>query len=78
MLNIAPSEPPELELSHVDVFYGKAQVLFDLSIHVERGEVAAIIGANGAGKSTFLKTIVGLLPSRPGTIRFAGEPISGL
>lgn len=77
MLNIAPSEPPELELSHVDVFYGKAQVLFDLSIHVERGEVAAIIGANGAGKSTTLNLIIGKLKPSKGTVTFAGEPIAG-
>jgi branched-chain amino acid transport system ATP-binding protein len=77
MLDIATPEPPELELSHVDVFYGKAQVLFDLSIHVERGEVVAIIGANGAGKSTTLNLIIGKLKPSKGSVAFAGEQIAG-
>jgi len=77
MLQSAAPTPPELELSHVDVFYGKAQVLFDLSIHVERGEVAAIIGANGAGKSTTLNLIIGKLKPAKGSVTFAGEPIAG-
>ena len=66
---------PELELSHVDVFYGKAQVLFDLSIRVERGDVVAVIGANGAGKSTTLNLIVGRLKPTTGEVRMAGESI---
>ncbi len=74
MAELARPEPPELELSHVDVFYGKAQVLFDLSIQVERGEVVAIIGANGAGKSTTLNLIVGKLQPSKGTVSFAGKP----
>lgn len=76
MLNIVAPEPAELELSHVDVFYGKAQVLFDLSIRVERGEVAAIIGANGAGKSTTLNLIIGRLKPSGGTVSFLGQPLA--
>jgi branched-chain amino acid transport system ATP-binding protein len=68
-------DPPELELSHVDVFYGKAQVLFDLSITVPRGQVVAIIGANGAGKSTTLNLIVGRLKPTSGTVSLGGQPI---
>jgi len=69
---------PELELSHVDVFYGKAQVLFDLSIRVERGDVVAVIGANGAGKSTTLNLILGRLKPSTGEVRMAGESIHTL
>ncbi|TWB12200.1 amino acid/amide ABC transporter ATP-binding protein 2 (HAAT family) [Rhizobium sp. ERR 1071] len=68
---------PELELSNVDVFYGKAQVLFDLSICVEKGKVVSIIGANGAGKSTTLNLIVGRLKPTKGTVRFGGRITAG-
>lgn len=68
---------PELELSNVDVFYGKAQVLFDLSIRVEKGKVVSIIGANGAGKSTTLNLIVGRLRPTNGTVRFGGQETGG-
>jgi branched-chain amino acid transport system ATP-binding protein len=61
---------PLLEIKNIDVFYGDVQVIFDLSLKVEKGEVVSIIGGNGAGKSTLLKTISGLLPSAAGTIAF--------
>ena len=69
------TETPELELSHVDVYYGKAQILFDLSITVQRGQVVAVIGANGAGKSTTLNLIVGKLKPTAGEVRLAGRSI---
>ena len=64
-----------LEINNIDVFYGDVQVVFDLSLKVEKGEVVSIIGGNGAGKSTLLKTISGLLPTTAGKIVFDGAPI---
>lgn len=72
-----PVVTPELELSNVDVFYGKAQVLFDLSICVEKGKVVSIIGANGAGKSTTLNLIVGRLKPTKGKVRFGDRNTAG-
>jgi len=66
-----------LEVRALDAFYGDFQALFGLSVRVETGETVALIGANGAGKSTFLKCLVGLIESKRGEIRFAGEPIGG-
>jgi branched-chain amino acid transport system ATP-binding protein len=64
-----------LEIRNIDVFYGDVQVLWDISFEVKQGEVVALIGANGAGKSTTLKTISGLLRPRSGGILFNGTPI---
>ncbi len=64
-----------LEVRGIDVFYGDVQVIWDLSFSVSEGEVVALIGANGAGKSTTLKTISGILSPRKGTITFNGEDI---
>jgi branched-chain amino acid transport system ATP-binding protein len=59
-------------------FYGDAQVLFGIDVELHAGETVAIIGANGAGKSTFLKSITGLVKARPEALRFDGEPIGGM
>jgi branched-chain amino acid transport system ATP-binding protein len=64
-----------LEVDALDAFYGDFQALFDLTINVDAGETVALIGANGAGKTTFLKCLVGLIETKRGEIRFAGEPI---
>jgi branched-chain amino acid transport system ATP-binding protein len=66
-----------LETRDLTAFYGDFQALFGISVTVEQGETVAIIGANGAGKSTFLKTVAGLLPSTPGSVMFDGADISG-
>jgi branched-chain amino acid transport system ATP-binding protein len=67
---------PMLTVSGLKAWYGDAQILFDLSLEVGRGEVVALMGRNGAGKSTTLKTLMGLMARRAGTVRFNGEDIS--
>ncbi|MBS1125795.1 MAG: transporter related [Nitrospirae bacterium] len=65
-----------LEVRNIDVFYGDVQVIWDISFNVKQGEVVALIGANGAGKSTTLKTVSGLLKPRTGSVSFNGENLS--
>lgn len=65
-----------LSLSDVDVHYGDFQAIYGLNLHIEEGETLAVIGANGAGKSTMLKTIAGLLTPTSGTVTFDGADIS--
>lgn len=69
---------PFLEIRGLQSGYGDVQVLWDISIAVQRGEIACIVGSNGAGKTTLLRTISGLLPPRRGSIRLAGAEIGGL
>jgi branched-chain amino acid transport system ATP-binding protein len=59
-------------------FYGDFQALFDVHVEIAAGETIAIIGANGAGKTTFLRAIVGALPAAPEMVRFNGQPIGRL
>lgn len=59
-----------LEVSDVDVYYGDAQALWEVSVRVEDGEVVSIVGSNGAGKSTLVGAIMGILPARRGRIVF--------
>lgn len=66
-----------LETKNLSAFYGDFQALFDINVSVEQGETVAVIGANGAGKTTFLRTIAGALASRPESIMFDGQPIGG-
>lgn len=66
-----------LELRDVDVFYGEVQALRGVSLSVEAGQIVTLIGANGAGKSTTLRTISGLLRPKRGTIRFDGMELNG-
>ncbi len=64
-----------LEIKNIDVFYGDVQVIRDVSFEVKEGEVVALIGANGAGKSTTLKTISGIIRPQKGEVIFNGTPI---
>lgn len=66
-----------LSVDRIDVLYGNARVLSEVSLHAGLGEVVFIVGRNGAGKTTMLKTIAGFLHPLRGTIKFAGEEISG-
>ncbi|SFM70235.1 ABC transporter ATP-binding protein [Shimia aestuarii] len=65
-----------LEVKAINVAYGKAQVLRDLSLRVEAGEILCLLGRNGAGKTTTMKAIMGLLPLMSGQVVVAGEAIS--
>ena len=68
-----------LETKNIEIYYGKIMVVRGLSLRIEQGEIRAILGANGAGKSTTLKTIMGYLDDQPekGTIWFKGKRIDG-
>jgi branched-chain amino acid transport system ATP-binding protein len=67
-----------LELSGVDCYYAEAQVLKDFSLKAEAGEILCLLGRNGAGKTTALKAIMGLVPARGGTITLDGTELSKL
>jgi len=67
-----------LEVKNLDLFYGEAQALAGVSLEVSKGEIVTIIGSNGAGKSSLIRTIAGLEWPHAGEIRFEGRNISGL
>ena len=71
----APTETL-LEARGLAAWYGAAQILFDVNLKVQRGEVVALMGRNGAGKSTTLKALIGMLGKRRGSITFLGQDIS--
>jgi branched-chain amino acid transport system ATP-binding protein len=67
-----------LEVDDIHTFYGNIEALKGISLTVDQGEIVTLIGSNGAGKSTTLRSISGLTPPREGTIRFDGQEISGM
>jgi branched-chain amino acid transport system ATP-binding protein len=67
-----------LSVENLSAWYGAARILYDLNFKVGRGEVVALMGRNGAGKSTTMKTIMGLIGQRQGMVRFNGDDISHL
>ena len=67
-----------LNVENMNVYYGAIHAIKGISFHVDQGEVVTLIGANGAGKSTTLQTVSGLLRSRTGSIQFCGENISNV
>jgi branched-chain amino acid transport system ATP-binding protein len=69
---------PMLEVQGLNSFYGQAHILFDVALQVRPGEVVVLLGRNGAGKSTTLKSIAGLVRPRAGSVRFMGGPIERL
>jgi branched-chain amino acid transport system ATP-binding protein len=73
------SEQPEalLHLEDVNTFYGQIHILQDVSLSVSDGELVCLLGGNASGKSTTLKTILGIVPARSGRIEFAGEDVTG-
>lgn len=66
-----------LQVSGLNVYYGESHILRDVDLSVPSGEMVCLIGRNGVGKTTLLKTIMGLLKPRTGTITLSGEPITG-
>src|ERR1700712_4042798 len=69
---------PLLEVENIETFYGPSQVLFKLSLSVRSGEMVALMGRNGMGKTTTIRSIMGLTPARAGAIRFAGHAVRSL
>lgn len=67
-----------LEVDAIETCYGLSQVLFGLSLQIKSGEMVALMGRNGMGKTTTIRSIMGLTPARSGAIRFAGEAVRGL
>ena len=67
-----------LDVQRLSAWYGKAQILFDVSLRVSAGECVALMGRNGAGKSTTMKALMGLLARRSGTVTFLGHDVSQL
>ena len=65
-----------LDVAAIDTFYGETQALFGVSLSVGAGEVLALLGANGAGKTTVLRSILGLTRARRGDVRFRGQSTS--
>jgi branched-chain amino acid transport system ATP-binding protein len=66
-----------LEVEGIHTYYGLSHILFGVSLDVSEGEIVCLLGRNGAGKSTTMRSIMGLTPPRKGTIRFKGEIVTG-
>ena len=75
-LNLSGAEPNLLSLRSIDVYYGQVQVLFGVSLELRRGETIALLGTNGAGKSTVLRAVSGLLAPRSGSVSHRGASTS--
>ena len=70
--------PPMLSAKRLNAYYGQAHILFDVALEAAAGEVVVLLGRNGAGKSTTLKTLIGLMPPSAGEVVFCGERIDRL
>jgi branched-chain amino acid transport system ATP-binding protein len=70
--------PPALKVEHLNAWYGAAQVLYDVAFRVGRSEVVALMGRNGAGKSTTMKAVMGLMSRRSGTVKLNGRDVGTL
>jgi len=66
-----------LEINNIDTYYGQSHVLQGISLSIEEGEVVSLLGRNGVGKTTTLRSIMGLTPPRKGSIKFQGQEIAG-
>jgi len=75
-VSTSASAPPVLELDHVDAAYGPFRALFDVSLSIGPGAAVALVGANGAGKSTIARVATGLLPPSNGTVRIDGSDLT--
>lgn len=66
-----------LQIEEIHTYYGLSHILFGVSLEIKEGEVVCLLGRNGAGKSTTIKSIIGLTPPKKGVIRFKGQPAAG-
>jgi len=73
-----PTPEPLVVVEDLHTFYGKSHILHGVSLSVGRGEVVGLLGRNGVGKSTTLKTIMGLVAASQGTVLFEGKPVTGM
>jgi branched-chain amino acid transport system ATP-binding protein len=73
-----PSVEPLVEVEDLHAYYGKSHILNGVSLSVGRGEVVGLLGRNGVGKSTTLKSIIGLVAARQGSVRFEGRVVTGM
>ena len=71
------NDPTLLEVKKINTFYGLSHILFDVSLKVYKGEIVGLLGRNGAGKSTTMKSIMGITPPKSGDILYKGEVITG-
>jgi branched-chain amino acid transport system ATP-binding protein len=71
------STPAYLDVRNLQAGYGDVQVLWDVTLDVNPGEIVCLVGSNGAGKSTFMRCVSGLLPTKAGSIRFGGKDMTG-
>src|SRR5512133_2636751 len=67
-----------LKVNNINTFYGKVHALKNISLHLAEGEIVALIGANGAGKTTMLNTLSGVIPPESGSIEFLGQQLAGM
>jgi branched-chain amino acid transport system ATP-binding protein len=72
------SAQPVVQVEDLDVYYGTSQILFGVALSVRQGETMALLGRNGAGKSTTMKAIMGLAPARRGKVTLRGKTLSGM
>src|SRR5207245_9327407 len=72
------SSGPVVQVEDLDVYYGTSQILFGVGLSVRQGETMALLGRNGAGKSTTMKAIMGLAPARRGRVKLRGQAVSGM
>ncbi|MFA6153938.1 MAG: ABC transporter ATP-binding protein [Mesorhizobium sp.] len=77
-MNTGTPKAKALTISGLDCFYGEVQILHGLDLVLHKGEVLCLFGRNGAGKTTTLKAIMGLVPARAGSIKLAGQELTGL
>jgi branched-chain amino acid transport system ATP-binding protein len=75
---VPPQQPPLLEFKNVNSYYGNIQVHFHINLKLYEGEMTCLLGGNASGKSTTLKTILGEVVPRSGSVTFQGERIDGL
>jgi urea transport system ATP-binding protein len=75
-LSTLPDRPPMLQLTGLNTYYGESHILRDVDLTILPGQVVCLIGRNGVGKTTLLKSIMGLLPARSGSIEFQGQRIN--